>query len=116
MQEARLVSPAAGVAAGPARPGHAGPAQPFASSLAPCPGLVRAVSLRLSRPFVKQVAKGPGSPIALRDNVLRTFCGSHEMFLEHFWLGLSCFNTSDLCSKNIVFVLRSFSDSQKISW
>eukprot|EP00959_Pyramimonas_sp_CCMP1952_P392618 8226810-Pyramimonas_sp.AAC.1 len=40
------------------------------------------------------VAKRPGSPIALPNNVLRTCCVSHELFLEHFWLGLSCFNTS----------------------
>ena len=36
-------------------------------------------------------------------NVLRTFCGLNEMFLEQFWLRLSCCNTSDLCSKNIAF-------------
>ncbi|CAK0861493.1 unnamed protein product [Prorocentrum cordatum] len=35
------------------------------------------------------VAKRPGSPVALPSNILVTFCPFHEMFLEHFWLGLS---------------------------
>eukprot|EP00959_Pyramimonas_sp_CCMP1952_P424124 8883706-Pyramimonas_sp.AAC.1 len=46
------------------------------------------------------VAKRPRSPIAPPSNVLRTSCGSHEM-LDNFWLGLSCFNTSGLCFKNM---------------
>eukprot|EP00959_Pyramimonas_sp_CCMP1952_P320236 6701667-Pyramimonas_sp.AAC.1 len=27
-------------------------------------------------------------PITLPNNVLETFCGFHEVFLEHFWLGV----------------------------
>eukprot|EP00959_Pyramimonas_sp_CCMP1952_P369796 7745321-Pyramimonas_sp.AAC.1 len=45
--------------------------------------------------------------IALPKNALRTFCGFHGMFLEQFWRSLSCFGTSGLCSKNVVFVLRT---------
>eukprot|EP00959_Pyramimonas_sp_CCMP1952_P131943 2758887-Pyramimonas_sp.AAC.1 len=33
----------------------------------------------------QEVAKRPGSPIALPNDGLRAFCGFHEMFLEHFW-------------------------------
>eukprot|EP00959_Pyramimonas_sp_CCMP1952_P092147 1928554-Pyramimonas_sp.AAC.1 len=33
------------------------------------------------------VAKRPGVPTGLPNNVRRTCCGFHEMFLEQFWLG-----------------------------
>eukprot|EP00959_Pyramimonas_sp_CCMP1952_P270756 5660249-Pyramimonas_sp.AAC.1 len=39
-------------------------------------------------------AKRPGALKGLPSNVLRTFCGFHDVFLNHIWLGLSCFNTS----------------------
>eukprot|EP00959_Pyramimonas_sp_CCMP1952_P165732 3463908-Pyramimonas_sp.AAC.1 len=43
--------------------------------------------------LIQAVAKRPDSPIALPSNVLRTLCGSHEMFIEHVWRSLSCFIT-----------------------
>eukprot|EP00959_Pyramimonas_sp_CCMP1952_P424125 8883717-Pyramimonas_sp.AAC.1 len=77
-----------------------------------------AVGLRLARSSggcrIQAVVKRAGSPIALPNSVLRTFCDYHEMFLEHFWRSLSCFNTSGFWSYNIVlffehvWVLRAF--------
>eukprot|EP00959_Pyramimonas_sp_CCMP1952_P234439 4898652-Pyramimonas_sp.AAC.1 len=40
------------------------------------------------------VAKRLGLPIGPPSTVLRAFCWFRDMFLEYFWLGLSCSNTS----------------------
>eukprot|EP00959_Pyramimonas_sp_CCMP1952_P116042 2425868-Pyramimonas_sp.AAC.1 len=55
-------------------------------------------------------AKGPPR------NVLRAVCALHEMFLEDVLLELYCFNMSALCSKNMVLVPRTCSDSKGMSW
>eukprot|EP00959_Pyramimonas_sp_CCMP1952_P417295 8743012-Pyramimonas_sp.AAC.1 len=59
-------------------------------------------------PLPRAVTERPGVPTGLPSNALRFFCGFHEVFLEHVWLGLSCFNTAGLCSKQTVVVLRTF--------